>query len=515
MKHQGKVYFLGAGLGKIDYLTLKGKALLNQAEVLIYDALVDCELFQFIQSHCLTIDVGKRGGLPSTSQREINQLLIKYCREGKKVVRLKSGDPLIFGRINEEIEALIQADCYFELIPGISSALAAPLLAGIPLTDKDLSRCFVILTGHKPEILDWKSLAKIDTLVILMGGSNLSEIMQKLQNYGRSPHSPVAIIHQGGRFDQQVWQGTLTDIVDQVSSISLSPCVIVIGEIVKKREKILKFSSKMPLTGKNILVTRSAEQSSQFTSMLQQQGANVIEMPALEITPPSSWEGLDQAIADLKSFHWLILTSANGVEYFFERLNYFDKDSRDLAGIKIAVVGKKTANFLQKYGLKPDFIPPNFVADSLVENFPEAFTNLNILFPRVESGGRDILVKDLTEKGAKVIEIAAYQSACPDHISPLAWEALKLGKVDFIAFASSKTVKNFAILVNQAIANDTPDLTLESLLKNVIISSIGPQTSQTCLELFGRVDLEAKEYTLEGLTEAIYSYQPSASQFFP
>jgi uroporphyrinogen III methyltransferase/synthase len=510
MQSNGKVYLIGAGPGNLDYLTLRGQQLLARAQVLIYDALVDFQLLNLVPSDCLKLDVGKRGGKKSTPQTQINQLLVTYCWQGKQVVRLKSGDPLIFGRARAEIEALQAAGCPFELVPGISSVLAAPLLAGIPLTDKNWSSCFAVLSGHQPENLDWTTLARIDTLVILMAGRTLEEIVCKLQQQGRSPTEPVAIICHCGRPEQEVYWGTLADIVKKTQSISLSPAVIVIGKVVELGNRFDYIQSSvshhsLPLAGKNILVTRAAEQSSQFKDLLQQQGATVIDMPALAITPPSSWEGLDRAIANLTNFDWLILTSANGVEYFFHRLATLGKDSRALAGIKIAVVGKKTAATLQQKNLQADFIPPDFVADSLVERFPETLRDRQILFPRVETGGREVLVKQLSDRGAKIIEVAAYQSSCPREIEPNAWFALQQKQVDIITFASSKTVRNFARLIGQALKTE-PKETTQSFLANVTLASIGPQTSQTCQELFGRVDVEAQEYTLEGLTEALVKF---------
>ncbi|MGH2415563.1 MAG: uroporphyrinogen-III C-methyltransferase, partial [Microcystaceae cyanobacterium] len=253
----GKVYLVGAGPGNAAYLTLRGQQLLSQAEVLIYDALVAPQLLQFIPPTCLKLNVGKRGGLPSTPQTQINQLLVDYCLQGKQVVRLKSGDPLIFGRANSEIQALIEAGCDFELVPGISSALAAPLLAGIPLTDKDLSSCFAVCSAHNPEILDWEALTRIDTLVILMGGRSLNSIIQQLQAYGRSPSEPIAIIRRCSLRDQQILSGTLADIVDRMEGISLSPAVMVIGKVVNLRK--MSNPQSLPLMGKTILVTRSAE----------------------------------------------------------------------------------------------------------------------------------------------------------------------------------------------------------------------------------------------------------------
>ncbi|ABA23081.1 uroporphyrinogen-III synthase / uroporphyrinogen-III C-methyltransferase [Trichormus variabilis ATCC 29413] len=511
-QQNGKVYLVGAGPGDVAYLTVKAYNLLATAQVLVYDALVDEQLLQCVSPDCLKLDVGKRGGKPSTPQADINHLLVKYCQEGALVVRLKSGDPFIFGRCTSEIEALKAAGCKFEVVPGISSSIAAPLLAGIPLTDPVMSRCFAVLTAHEPEVLDWEALSRLDTLVILMGGKNLADIINELLRRGQSHLTPIAIIRWAGTPSQQIWTGQLGDILEQTRGLSLSPAVIVIGEVVGLRkylqpEKIFPensttpMSSNQPLTGKTILVTRSSGQSSQFSDRLTTLGATVIEMPALEIGSPSSWEELDQAIANLSQFEWLILTSTNGVDYFFERLNLQGKDTRALAGVKIAVVGEKTSQSLKQRGIQADFIPPNFVADSLVEHFPESLLNKKILFPRVESGGREILVKELSAKGAEVIEVAAYQSCCPSSIPPAAELALKNHTIDIITFASSKTVQFFHQLVDNIFPHNIPNT-----LAGICIASIGPQTSKTCHTLLGRVDVEAEEYTLDGLTQSIINW---------
>ncbi|MBW4448981.1 MAG: uroporphyrinogen-III synthase [Spirirestis rafaelensis WJT71-NPBG6] len=260
-------------------------------------------------------------------------------------------------------------------------------------------------------------------------------------------------------------------------------------------------SSSLPLVGKTILVTRSVGQSSQFSDRLTEVGATVIEMPTLEIVPPSSWSGLDNAIAHLSDFHWLILTSTNAIDYFFERLNTQNIDNRALAKIKIAVVGEKTAQRLKERSLEPDFIPPNFIADSLIANFPEELTGKKILFPRVESGGREVLVKEFTAKGAEVIEVAAYQSCCPNSIPPAAELALQKKSLDIITFASSKTVQCFHKLTTKLFSES-----LASSLEGICIASIGPQTSKDCRSLLGRVDVEAEEHTLEGLTQALIKW---------
>jgi uroporphyrinogen-III synthase len=256
----------------------------------------------------------------------------------------------------------------------------------------------------------------------------------------------------------------------------------------------------LPLTGKTILITRAAGQSSQFTQLLQRQGATVVEMPALEIYPPSSWTALDGAIAQLHTFNWLILTSVNAVDYFFERLMAQGKDSAALKTVKIAVVGQKTAARLVQRGVAPSCIPPSFVADSLVESFPDRphLPQMKILFPRVETGGREVLVKEFTQSGAEVVEVAAYQSGCARSIDPKVAEALTQGKVEVLTFASSKTVECFDQMVRAALPDWKP--------AQVCIASIGPQTSAACQVRWGRVDVEASEYTLEGLTQAIVNW---------
>jgi uroporphyrinogen-III synthase len=257
-----------------------------------------------------------------------------------------------------------------------------------------------------------------------------------------------------------------------------------------------------PLQGQTILITRAASANSKFQQILEEKGATVLEMPALVIKAPSIWEPLDRAIKELDIFDWLILTSANGVEYFFQRLTELGKNKEHLQHLKIAVVGQKTAQSLRQYQVSPDFIPPDFIADSLVSNFPESLPGKKILFPRVESGGREVLVQELSEQGAIVEEVAAYQSTCPEQIDATIYSALLQGSINIITFASSKTVKNFCTLIHKALVNDSRQ-SFDALLKDIKIASIGPQTSVTCQELLQRVDIEAQEYTLEGLTNAI------------
>jgi uroporphyrinogen III methyltransferase / synthase len=492
----GKVFIVGAGIGGIEYLTLKAYKILTKAEVLIYDALADAKLLQLVPKTCKLINVGKRGGQDSITQSEINQILVKECQQGRQVVRLKSGDPMIFGRTVSEVTALYSANCEFEIVAGISSAIAAPMLAGIPLTDNDLSPCFTVLTGHDLEILPWQGLGQMPTLVILMGTANLSSLLEKLKMY-KSVETAIAIIQWAGRTNQQIWTGTLGDIQLKLPT-KLSPAIIVVGDVVKHHEWMYQPIKRKPLEGKRILVTRAEGQSSQFKQLLEDTGAEVIEMPTLVISPPDSWESLDRAIAQIQIYDWLILTSANAVEFFCQRLHAQNLDTRSLHHLKIAVVGRKTAESLSHQGIIPDLIPPDFIADSLAANFPDC-EGLNILFPRVQSGGREVLIAELEQKGAKVNVVSAYESGCPQEIDELAVRSLRNHQIDILTFASSKTVKHF----HQLLCQVEPQSVWTQWLLSVQIASIGTQTSIACRELLGRVDIEAEEFTLEGLVKAI------------
>ena len=497
----GCVSIVGAGPGTIDYLTVQARQRLRQADVLVYDALVDPGLLQLLPVGCEQVPMGKRGGRPSAAQGDINRTLVALAQQGKHVVRLKSGDPFVLGRATAEIQALQAARCSFEVIPGLSSALTAPLLVGIPLTDPVLSRGFGVFTAHDLDALDWPRISRIETLVFLMGGRGLADICQRLQTHGQRGDTPVAIIQWAGQVRQRVWQGTVLSIVQQTKGMRLSPCVIVVGEVVRLREYVQSNNPSLPLSGQTVLVTRAAGQSSLFTELLITQGATVVDMPALEIVAARDLNPLDRALQQLSTYHWLLLTSANAVTFFLDRLWHGGQDLRALAHLKIAVVGKKTAKVLGERGLKADFIPPNYIADALVEHFPEPLTNLNVLFPRVEHGGRPVLVEAFRRQGAQVDEVAAYDSVCPGAIAPAAVAALQDRQVNIVTFASAKTVRHFAQLMAQTWGEDWM-----SYLEGVTIASIGPQTSIACNDRLGRVDIEAIDYTLDGLTQAMVQW---------
>jgi uroporphyrinogen III methyltransferase / synthase len=533
-EQQGKVDIVGAGPGGLAYLTLAGKSLIVQAEVLIYDALIHPKILTLAVEECVCVPVGKRGGQPSTPQDQIDRLLVEYCQQGKRVVRLKCGDPFIFGRTAAELRALQTHGCAVKVWPGLSAVFAAPLLAGIPLTDAQLSGSFAVISGHAPQRINWSAIAQIETLVILMGTQTLPIIIGQLLQQGHDPARPIAIIRQGGWSQQQIWVGTLATIERQTQGEVLSPAVIVVGEVVTLRsslgvaasiypESAADFLQKpqsadvrlsrispmtapsLPLAGQTILVTRSASQATAFCDRISAAGATVLEMPAIEIVPPSSWELLDNAIANLETFHWLILTSANGVNYFLDRLIEQGQDLRSLSHLKIAVVGRQTATTLKQRGLQADFIPPNFVADSLVEHFPQPnLSGLPMLFPRVETGGRDVLVAQFKAQGASVTEVPAYQSQCTCSISPQVLEAFQTQMIDVMTFASSKTVQCVCQLLQRTAS--TAGQNWLQWIQEVQIASIGPQTSATCEQLLGRVDVEATEYTLEGLVQSIVDH---------
>lgn len=498
---------MGAGLGTPASLTIQAWICLQQAQVVLYDALLSPSLLELTTHDCLRVAVGKRAGAEAFPQSDINRLLVDYGQRYQRVVRLKSGDPGLFGRLHQELEAVLGAGLEAVVIPGVSSALAAPLLAGLCVTAKEVSQSLAILSGHAPETLPWSAIAQMETLIFLMATRSLRYIAEQLLRQGRSPTEGLAILQWAGQPQQQFWFGTLEGYLKTPHFPEMAPAVVVIGAIAEKRYSLASLDLAFPeflrtsrssmslLHGKTILVTRAASQASSFSEQLRAAGATVLEMPTLEIVPPSSWQPLDQALAQLDTFDWLILTSHNAVSFFLGRLQHHGKDSRALAGLKIAVVGEKTAQTLSSYGLVADFTPSEFVADALVAEFPEPVAGLRFLFPRVEKGGRPVLVEAFTAAGAEVVEVPAYDSRCPQTADAQVLAALQAGQVDMVTFTSSKTVKHFCQLVGTQAAE---------LLGNVQIVSIGPQTSQTCRELLGRVDAEAAEHTLEGLLRALF-----------
>jgi uroporphyrinogen III methyltransferase/synthase len=498
--NRGKVYLVGAGPGDPKLLTLKGKECLESADVIFYDSLINPDILDFAKPSSEKIFVGKKGE-GFFRQEEINAQVIQNAMEGKTVVRLKGGDPFIFGRGGEEAEALVEEGLPFEVVPGVTSAIAVPAYAGIPLTHRGLSSSVAFITAHEDpskveSSIDWSKISTgIGTLVFFMGLGNLETIVSQLIRNGRSPDTPVALIRWGTRFDQKSVIGTLKDIVRKNKESQLEPPVLIlVGEVIHLREK-LNWFEKRPLFGKKILITRSKEQSRDFSDLLFYYGAEPVIFPTISLIPPDSWEEMDRGIASLEKYDWIIFSSINGVHFFMDRLKALGKDSRALHRAKICAVGSSTAEDLLKYGIKVDLVPSSFQGESVVE----AFRQMNVggcsfLIPRAKVA-REILPESLKKMGAKVDLVTAYQNVKPvenvDRIKKLLLE----NKLSVITFTSSSTVKHFLELLDSK--------ELRSCLKKTKIASIGPITSQALKAAGYQVDIQPQEHTVAALAEAI------------
>jgi uroporphyrinogen III methyltransferase/synthase len=494
----GKVYLIGAGPGDPGLFTLKGKAVLARADCIVYDYLANEELLQLARPDCQKIYVGKRGGAHTLSQTEISNLLVRQAREGRVVARLKGGDPFIFGRGGEEAEELVKAGVPFEVVPGISSGYAAPAYAGIPVTHRDFTSGVAFITGHQDPAktepaLDWAKISTgLGTLVFFMGVKNLPEIAGKLVEHGRDPRTPVAVIRWGTRPDQEVITGTLADIVAKAGSIA-PPAITVVGEVVSLREQ-LNWFERLPLFGKRIVITRPREQASVLRESLAELGAQVVEIPTIEIRGPASWEALDGAIQRLEEFDYLLVTSAHGVLSFLARLKACGRDVRDLKGLTIGAIGPATAAEFAKTGVRVDFMPKEYRAEGLLEALRDRdLQGKSFLIPRAKLA-RDLLPQELAKRGARVEVVEAYETATPQ-FAPGELEHLLSPPPDIVTFTSSSTAANFAKLLG--------DRKLRDVLAGVAVASIGPITSRTLRNLGLEVSVEAKVSTIAGLVEAI------------
>ncbi|UCH86228.1 MAG: uroporphyrinogen-III C-methyltransferase [Dehalococcoidia bacterium] len=498
MGSKGLVYLVGAGPGDPGLITVKGLACLEKADVVVYDRLVSPALLRQAPQECEMIDVGKRPRRHTLPQKEINALLAEKALAGKVVVRLKGGDPFLFGRGGEEAEALAEAGVPFEIVPGVTSAIAAPAYAGIPVTHRDQTSSFAVVTGHEDPTkadssLDWQKLATgVGTLVILMGVGNLPKIVAKLIEHGRDPHTPVAIVQEGTEARQKTVTGTLADIVEKARGADIKPpAVTVVGEVVALREKLRWFDTK-PLFGKRVLVTRSREQASALSERLREMGAEPLEYPAIEIAPPKDMTSLDDAIAKLPTYDWLVFTSANGVRALVDRMSEKGTDIEALARPKIAAIGPATAQALQRYGLRVDYMPQVYLAEEIATGIGDV-AGQRILLPRVERASKQ-LTKALRDKGAAVDEVTAYRTlavGAPDELKAL----LEDGQIDIVTFTSSSTVRNLVA----GLQGTTPD----NVLSRCLVACIGPVTARTAKRLGIRVDVVAREHTIAGLVEAI------------
>jgi uroporphyrinogen III methyltransferase/synthase len=496
--NSGKVYLVGAGPGDPGLLTLKGKQILERADCVIYDFLVNKDLLCLARPEAEKICVGRRGEADRMRQSEITKLLVARAREGKSVCRLKGGDPFVFGRGGEETQALADAGMAFEVVPGVSAGHAVPAYAGIPITHRDFTSTVSFIAGHEdPEKessrLDWEQLAVCPgTLVFFMAVRNLPRITQALIEHGRAPATPAAVIQWGSLPEQKVIEGTLADIAAKASA-ALTPAITVIGEVVSLREH-LNWFERLPLFGKRIVITRAREQADELREALAALGANVIEIPTIEIRPPDSWEPLDAAIRRLEEFHYLLVTSANGVRNFLARLAASGRDVRALRGLTIAAIGPATAAEFARTGVKVDLLPTKYVAEGLLAALADRdLRDKAFLIPRARVA-RDLVPRALKERGARVEVVEAYQTVMPQ-IPPDELARLLTPPPDAITFTSSSTATNFAKLVGENQLAET--------LCGTAIVSIGPITSQSLRQLGLAVTLEASESTMAGLVQAL------------
>lgn len=499
----GMVYLVGAGPGDYRLITLKGKECLEKADVVICDYLADKRLMAFAKDDVEYIYVGKKAGNHAMRQEDISQLIADKAKEGKCVVRLKGGDPFVFGRGGEEAEVLKKNNVAFEIVPGISSAIAAPAYAGIPVTNRKVAVSFAVITGHEDPTkgksdINWEKLATaVDTLVFLMGVGNLPHITSQLIKYGRSADTPAALVRWGTKAEQEVLVTTVGNAVEDVKKHNLKPpAVFVVGNVVNLRQTIQWFDNK-PLFSKNILVTRAREQASKLTTALEDLGANCIEAPAIKITTPDDdFASLDKAIAKIGEYEWIIFTSTNGVDRFFARLNEKGLDVRSLRDAKIAAIGTATANKLKNYGIIADKVPTMFMAEGILNVLKDDIKEgTKVLIPRAQKA-REALPIGLRQLGAVVDVAETYTTKMADTNKEEIKALLKEHKVDMVTFTSSSTVENLLKLIDED----------KSLLDNVAKASIGPITANTCEKHGLTVDVEADVYTIDGLVAKIKNF---------
>jgi len=488
---KGFVYLVGAGPGDPELITVKALRALEEADVIVYDFLANSILLD--KYSCEKIYVGKSGSNHTLTQDEINQLIIDKALEGKTVTRLKGGDPFIFGRGGEEAEELVDAGIAFAVVPGISSFYSAPAYAGIPVTHRDHANALEVITGHRradgsdDDDVNFPEYDSDRTYAFLMGMKNLGHITASLiETKNFPPDTPVGIITWGTRPQQRVATGTLKTIVKEVEKAGLTPpAIILVGTVVTLREK-LRWFDNMPLFGKRIVVTRTRKQASKISQKLMRLGAEVIEFPTIEIVPEKDMSGLVRALDKADAYDWLVLTSQNAVEIFFDELLKSGQDVRALGNLKVAVIGPATGNELINYGLIPDIVPEKYVAEGLLAAFDDCdLKNKKILLP-CSAEARPVLAEGLAARGAEVDRIHIYGTALPE--GKTEEEIEMVGNADYITFASSSTVSNFFKII--------PDVKAK-------IASIGPVTSAKVKELGFDVAIEAEEYTIDGIVEAV------------
>ncbi|OGW37360.1 MAG: uroporphyrinogen-III C-methyltransferase [Nitrospirae bacterium RBG_13_39_12] len=509
---KGKVYLVGAGPGDIGLLTIKGLRCLQKAEVVVYDFHLNAQVLNYINHDAEFIYAGKRGGHHTLTQDEINKILLQKAKEGKIICRLKGGDPFVFGRGGEEAEVLSREGIEFEVVPGVSSAIAAPAYAGIPLTHRLYSSSFAVIPGYedpskKESAIEWSKIATgVGTLIFLMAVKNINLITQKLIKNGRSPDTPVAIIRWGTRPDQSTTVGTLKNIGRIIKERDIKPpAVMVVGEVVKLRES-LKWYEKKLMFGHRILVTREHLEGFEKLAEL---GSEIIEFPTIQIVPPESYDELDRSIGKIQAYDWLIFTSRNGVKYFFKRFFEKDKDIRDMKGLKICAIGTKTAKEVKKFGLKIDLIPDEFRAEGLIKAFtpPQpplakgeregvVLKGMRFLLPRAELA-REVFPEKIRKLGGEIDVPITYRTIKPESHGKRIRRFLKEGRISIATFTSAATFNNFREIMGKD---------AEEILKGVSIAVIGPVTAKAVENAGLHVDIIPKEATIDAMVEEIIKW---------
>lgn len=515
---KGIVYLVGAGPGDIGLLTVKGLRCLRKAEVVIYDFHLNAQVLNYIDRDAEFIYAGKRGGHHTMTQDEINAAIAEKAKEGKIVCRLKGGDPFVFGRGGEEAQVLSREGIPFEIVPGVSSSVAAPAYAGIPLTHRLYSSSFAVIPGYEDttkdeSAIDWAKLATgVGTLVFLMAVKNIDLLTQKLIDHGRNPDTPVGVVRWGTRADQKTLVSTLKDVASLVREKDIRPpAVMVVGDVVNLRNELQWFEKK-PLFGQRVLVTR--EHSGGF-EILEDLGAEVLLFPTVEIAPPETWDDLDRALERIHEYHWLIFTSVNGVKYFFSRLIEKDVDIRELRGIRLCAIGTKTAAEIRKFGLRVDLVPDEFRAEGLIDAFikegarvrdqgseavpaekttdRELLKGLKFLLPRAEKA-REVFPERVRELGGIIDVPVAYRAIKPERHGKQLKRFLKEGRITIATFTSAATFHNF-----KEIMGDDSD----ALLQSVAIAAIGPVTAKAIEKNGLPVAIMPGEATIEAMVGEI------------
>jgi uroporphyrinogen III methyltransferase / synthase len=495
------IYLVGSGPGDPGLFTVKGVRCMEEADAVVYDRLAPEALLKYARPGAERIYVGKKPGNPTMSQEDINALLVELGRAGKTVVRLKGGDPYVFGRGGEEALALIEAGLPFEIVPGVTSGVAAPAYAGIPVTHRNVSTSVAFVTGHEDPTkgrsdVDWQKLANgADTLVLYMGVGRLQEISTGLIAAGRSPETPVACVRWGTIPEQRTVTGTLEDIAGRVAEAGLKPpAITVVGDVVALREEGLDWYERRPLFGRRVVVTRARAQAGELSAELERLGAEVHEFPTIEIQPPEDFGPLDAAIRELDSFGWIVFTSVNGVEAFLERLGHHGLDLRAVPrAAKVAAIGPATAQKIEEAGLRVDVVPQEYRAEALIGAL-DTLSGERILIPRAKVA-REILPDKLREAGAEVVVPPAYESVPSSEGKEELSRRLLSDEIDCVTFTASSTVENFVGAFGAGEA--------ARLLAEVHVACIGPITAETARKHDLKVDVEAEEYTISGLVEAV------------